>query len=57
MWHVDQGYSDRTYHIIKLPFTFEGIILDQVVSCFSGKILPLVFLSVMYVYFKNKRGK
>ncbi len=33
--------------------TFEGTILYQAVSCFSGKTLPLVFQSVMYLYFKN----
>ncbi len=37
--------------------TFEGIILYQAVSCFSGKKLPLVFQSVMYLYFKNVTGK
>ncbi len=37
--------------------TLEGIILDQAVSCFSGKHLLLVFQSVMYLYFKNVRGK
>ncbi len=36
---------------------FEGTILHQPVSCFSGKKLPLVFQSVMYLYFKNVRGK
>ncbi len=36
---------------------FEGNILDQAMSCFSGKHLPLVFQSVMYLYFKNVRGK
>ncbi len=37
--------------------TFEGTILDQAMSCFSGRNLPLVFESVMYLYFKNVRGK
>ncbi len=37
--------------------TFEGTILHQAVSCFSGKRLPLVFQSVMYLYFKNIMGK
>ncbi len=37
--------------------TFEGTILYQAVSCFSGKKLPLVFQSVMYLYFKKERGK
>ncbi len=37
--------------------TFEGTILDQAVSCFNGKKLPLVFQSVMYLYFKNVGGK
>ncbi len=37
--------------------TLEGTILYQVVSCFSGKILPLVFQSVLYLYFKNIRDK
>ncbi len=37
--------------------TFEGTILDQAVSCFSAKNLPLVFQSVIYLYFKNVRGK
>ncbi len=36
---------------------FEGTILYQDVSCFSGKTLPLVFQSVTYLYFKNVRGK
>ncbi len=33
--------------------TFEGTILYQTVSCFSGKKLQLVFKSVIYLYFKN----
>ncbi len=37
--------------------TFEGTILDQDVSCVRGKKLPLVFQSVMYLYFTNVRGK
>ncbi len=37
--------------------TFEVTILYQAVSCFSGKKLSLVFQSVMYLYFKNVRGK
>ncbi len=37
--------------------TFEGTILYQAVSCFSGKKLPLVFQSDMYLYFKNLRDK
>ncbi len=37
--------------------TFEGTILDQVMSCFSGKNVPLAFQSVIYLYFKNVRGK
>ncbi len=37
--------------------TFEATILYQAVSCFSGKNLPLTFQSVMYLYFKNVRGK
>ncbi len=37
--------------------TFEGTILYQAVSCFSRKNLPQVFQSVMYLYFKNIRGK
>ncbi len=37
--------------------TFEGTIWYQAVSCFSGKHLPLAFQSVMYLYFKNVRGK
>ncbi len=37
--------------------TFEGTILDQAVSCFSGKNLPLAFQSVMFLYFKNVRDK
>ncbi len=37
--------------------TFEGTILDQDVSRFSGKHLPLVFQSVTYLYFKDVRGK
>ncbi len=37
--------------------TFEGTILHQAMSCFSGKHLPLVLQSVMYLYFKNERGK
>ncbi len=37
--------------------TFEGTILDQSVSCFSGQYLPLGFQRVMYLYFKNIRGK
>ncbi len=37
--------------------TFEGTILYQVVSCFSAKNVSLVFQSVMYLYFKNVRGK
>ncbi len=36
--------------------TFEGTILYQAVSCFSGENLPLAFQSVMYLYFKNIRG-
>ncbi len=36
--------------------TFEGTILDEVVSCFSEKYLPLVFQSVMFLYFKIERG-
>ncbi len=36
--------------------TFEGTILYQAVSCFSGKMLPLVFLNIMYLYFKNVKG-
>ncbi len=32
--------------------TFEGTILYQAVSCFSGKKLSPVFESVMYLYFK-----
>ncbi len=37
--------------------TFEGTILYQAVSCFSGKKLPLLFQSVMYLYFKNVKDK
>ncbi len=37
--------------------TFEGTILYQAVSYFSGTNLPLVFQSVMYLYFKDVRGK
>ncbi len=37
--------------------TFEGTILYQAVSCFRGKKLPLVFQSVMYLYFKNVQVK
>ncbi len=37
--------------------TFEETILYQVVSCFSGKKLSLVFQIVMYLYFKNVKGK
>ncbi len=37
--------------------TFEGTILHQIVSCFSGNYLPLAFQSVMHQYFKNERGK
>ncbi len=37
--------------------TFEGTILYQPVSCFSWKKVPLVIQSVMYLYFKNVRGK
>ncbi len=37
--------------------TFEGTVLYQAVSCFSGKKLPLVFQSVMYLYFKNGMKK
>ncbi len=37
--------------------TFEGTILYQAVSCFSGKKLPLIFQSVMYLYFKYVCGK
>ncbi len=37
--------------------TFEWTILYQAVSCFSGKKLPLTFQKVMYLYFKNVRGK
>ncbi len=37
--------------------TFEGTILYQAVSCFSGQNLPFAFQSVMYLYFKNVRGK
>ncbi len=59
-WHVDQGYSTiLLFHggdLVSL-ITFEGTILDQVVSCFSGKYLPLVFQSIMYLYFKKARGK
>ncbi len=36
---------------------FEGTVLHHAVSCFSGKHLPLVFESVMYLYCKNVRGK
>ncbi len=60
--------SVRTYHIksCNLDFhgsdmvsliTFEGTILDQAVSCFGGKNLPLAFQSVMYLCFKNVRSK
>ncbi len=37
--------------------TLEETILDQAVSCFSGKNLPLVFQNVIYLYFKNVKGK
>ncbi len=37
--------------------TVEGTILYQSVSCFSLKNVPLVFQSVVYIYFKNVRGK
>ncbi len=37
--------------------TFEGTILYQAVSYFSGKKLPMVFQSVMYLYFKYVRDK
>ncbi len=37
--------------------TFEGTILYQAVSCFSGITLPLAFQSAMYLYFKNVRDK
>ncbi len=37
--------------------TFEGTIMHQAVSCVSGNYLPLVFQSVMYLYFKNERCK
>ncbi len=37
--------------------TFEGTILYQAVLCFSGKKLRLVFKSVMYLYFRNVKGK
>ncbi len=37
--------------------TFEGTILDQAVSYFSGNNLPLAFQSDMYLYFKNVRSK
>ncbi len=35
--------------------TIEGIIFDQAVSCFSRTKIPLVFQSVLYLYFKNER--
>ncbi len=37
--------------------TFEWTILHQAVSCFIGNYLPMVFQSVMYLYFKNEMGK
>ncbi len=33
--------------------TFEGTIMNQAMSSFSEKNVPLVFQSVMYLYFKN----
>ncbi len=37
--------------------TFEWTILYQAVSCFSGRNLTLAFQSVMYLYFRNVRGR
>ncbi len=51
--HLGFFYSGDLVSLI----TFEGTILYQAVSCFSGKNVPLAFQSVMYLYFKNARGK
>ncbi len=60
-------YYDTSHHnVVILLFlggvlvsliTFEGTILNQAVSYFSGKNLPRAFQSVMYLYFKNVRSK
>ncbi len=60
-------YYDTSHHNVAILIfhggdlvsliTFKGTILYQSVSCFSGKRLPLVFQSVMYLYCKNVRGK
>ncbi len=46
-------YGDALISLI----TFEGTILYEAVSGFSGKNVPLVFQSVMYLYFTNVNGK
>ncbi len=59
-------WNGSTLHITKLAsyggdlvslITFDRTILYQTVSCFSGINVPLVFQSVMHLYFKNVRGK
>ncbi len=55
--HITSQCCHLTFHggdLVSL-ITFEGTILYQAVSCFSVQNLPLVFQSVLYLYFKNVR--
>ncbi len=58
MWHVDQGYSAiLLFHdgdLVSL-ITFEGTILYQVVSCFSGNIYHWYF-KVLCFYILRMKG-
>ncbi len=60
-------WQDKSHHKVAILLfhggdlvsliTFKGTILYQAVSCFSGKKLQLAFQSVLYLNFKNVRGK